>query len=201
MILKKIVVGSMQANCYIVGDASTKEVFIIDPGGDYEKISLLVEKNGYNVKSVINTHGHMDHISANGHLNFPVWIHKADADFLEDPSKNLSYLTGSGLKSPSAAKLLEDGDVLKAGDIALKVMHTPGHTPGSICLKSDGMVFTGDTLFYAGVGRTDFPYGSEEKLMSSLKNKVLSLDDDTVVYPGHGPSTTIGREKKANPFV
>ncbi|MFH1753282.1 MAG: MBL fold metallo-hydrolase [Candidatus Omnitrophota bacterium] len=201
MILKKIVVGAMSANCYVVGDAKTKEVFIIDPGGDHEKIIALVQKNGYKVKSVINTHGHADHISGNRFLNFPVWIHADDADFLKDPNKNLSYLVGSGLKLPAADKLLKEGDTLKAGSLSLEVIHTPGHTPGSICLKSDGMIFTGDTLFCAGVGRTDFPYGSEEKLTSSLKSKVLSLDGDMVVYPGHGPSTTIARERNTNPFI
>lgn len=198
MIIKKIVVGSMGANCYIVGDANTKEVFIIDPGGDYQKIKDLVGKNSYKAVSVINTHGHIDHISANKYLDLPVWIHKLDAGFLEDSGKNLSLLVGSGIKSPAASRLLDEGDVLKAGNISLEVIHTPGHTPGSICLKSNGIIFTGDTLFFSGVGRTDFPYGSEDDLYSSLRKKVLVLDDDVIVYPGHGPSTTIGKEKEKN---
>ena len=108
---------------------------------------------------------------------------------------------GFNLSSPRAARLLAEGDVLKAGEISLEVIHTPGHTPGSICLKSDGVLFTGDTLFYAGVGRTDFPHGSEEKLFHSLKNKVFIHDDSIIVYPGHGPTTTLGKEKKINSYL
>lgn len=200
-ILKKIVVGNMRANCYIFGDSRTREVFIIDPGGEYQKIKALLDKNTFKVKAIINTHGHIDHISANRYFDFPIWIHKDDAAFLGDSSKNLSSLVGFNLKSPTAARLLKEGDVLKVGDLLLEVIHTPGHTPGSICLKSDGMLFTGDILFYNGIGRSDFPHGSEEDLFRSLKEKVLVHADETVVYPGHGPSTTIGRERISNPFL
>lgn len=201
IVLKKIVVGGMKANCYIYGDAKTKEVFIIDPGGDYQKIKALLDKHDYKVKSIINTHGHIDHISANRYFDFPIWIHAKDAPFLEDASKNLSSLFGFNLKSPKAARFLSEGDVLNAGNISLEVIHTPGHTPGSICLKSNGLLFTGDILFYNGIGRSDFPHGSESDLHQSLKDKVLTNNDDVLVYPGHGPSTTIGREKKVNTFL
>jgi glyoxylase-like metal-dependent hydrolase (beta-lactamase superfamily II) len=200
-VLKKVVVGSMMANCYIYGDANTKEVFIIDPGGDYEKIMALVEKNAFKVKAIINTHGHIDHISANRYFKFPIWIHKEDAPCLGDPTKNLSSLVGFRLRSPEAARELEGGDKLTVGGVTLEVIHTPGHTLGSICLKGDGILFTGDLLFLDGVGRTDFPYGSQEDLYDSLKKKILTLDDDIVVYPGHGPTTTIGNEKKTNGFT
>jgi len=201
IILKKIVVGGMKANCYIFGDSKTKEVFIIDPGGEYEKIKAIIDKNGFKVKSIINTHGHIDHISANRYLNLPIWIHREDADFLGEPNKNLSSLVGFKLKSPNATRLLDEGDVLEIGGLSVEVIHTPGHTPGSICLRSNGLLFTGDILFYKGIGRSDFPHGSEEMLLDSLKNKVLTHSDDTLVYPGHGPSTTIGAEKKDNPFL
>jgi len=201
IILKKVVVGGMKANCYIYGDSKTKEVFIIDPGGEFKKIKAIIEKNGLKVKSIINTHGHIDHISANRYLNFPIWIHREDADFLGEPNKNLSSLVGFKLKSPNATRLLDEGDVLEIGSLSVEVIHTPGHTPGSICLRSDGLLFTGDILFYKGIGRSDFPHGSEEMLLDSLKNKVLTHSDDTLVYPGHGPSTTIGAEKKDNPFL
>jgi glyoxylase-like metal-dependent hydrolase (beta-lactamase superfamily II) len=201
MLIKKIVVGSMAVNCYIAGDPDTKDVFIIDPGGDPKKIRSIVDKNGYKVRSIINTHGHVDHIAANGEFDYPVWIHRDDADFLVDANKNLSTLLGPGLTSPRAARLLSDGEVISAGNIHFEVIHTPGHTPGSICLKSDGVVFSGDTLFASGVGRTDFPYASQESLKRSLKEKLSKLEEGTLVYPGHGPSTTIGIEKKGNPYL
>ena len=201
MIIKTIVAGMMEANCYLVGDESTKEVFVIDPGGDYKKIKKLVDSGGLKVKAVINTHGHGDHIGADSEFGVPIWIHRLDADFLQDPSKNLSGAFGFLLKTKKAARLLEEGDKLSIGKHVLEVIHTPGHSPGSICLKGDGVVFTGDTLFCEGVGRTDFVYGSEEDIMRSIKEKLLVLDDDYVVYPGHGPSSTIGHERVNNPFI
>ncbi len=200
-IIKKIVVGGMKANCYIFGDSKSREAFVIDPGGDYHKIKTLIDRYNLKVKAVINTHGHIDHISANRYLSFPIWIHKDDADFLQDSKKNLSSLFGFNLKSPAATRLLAEGEVLTIGDLSLEVVHTPGHTPGSICLKSDGVLFTGDILFCGGIGRSDFPLGSEGRLLQSLKDKVLVCVDETIVYPGHGPLTTIGREKKSNPFL
>jgi len=201
MIIETVVAGVMEANCYVVGDSSTKEAFIIDPGGDYKKIKKLIDKEGLKVLSVINTHGHGDHIGANSKWGAPVWIHRLDADFLQDSSKNLSGIFGFLLKTKPASRLLEDGDLLKMGSHALTVIHTPGHTPGSICLKGEGVIFTGDTLFYEAIGRTDFAYGSEEDIKRSIKERLFTLDDDYIVYPGHGPMSTIGHEKAANPFV
>lgn len=201
MMLKKIVVGGMQANCYIFGDAKTREVFIIDPGGDPQKIKVMIDKNNLRPRAIINTHGHIDHISANRYFSIPIWIHKEDAGFLQDPKKNLSSLFGFSLKSPAASRLLREGDILMIGELSLEVIHTPGHTPGSICLKSDGILFSGDLLFCGGVGRTDFPHGSQKTLSHSLKDKVLTYSDDIIVYPGHGPTTTIGEEKRTNPFL
>ena len=201
MYIKTLIVGMMEANCYIVGDESTKEVFIVDPGGDYKKIKKIIDADGLRPQAVINTHGHGDHIGADGEFGLPVWIHRLDAEFLQDPSKNLSGAFGFLLKTKKATRLLEDGDILKIGQHSLEVIHTPGHTPGSICLKGEGVVFTGDTLFCEGVGRTDFVYGSQEDIMRSIKERLLKLDDDYVVYPGHGPSSTIGNEKTNNPFI
>ncbi len=191
---KRVVVGVMEANCYIFGDSDTKEVFIIDPGGDAEKIKSVIDKYGLIPKAIINTHGHGDHISANRRFDLPIWIHKDDADFLLEPSKNLSSMLGLGIRSPQATRLLEENDTLNIGKFSLTVIHTPGHTPGSICLKDGNCLFTGDLLFADGVGRTDFPYGSQATLIESLK-KIFNYGDDTVVYPGHGPSTTIGSER------
>jgi len=201
MIIKTIVAGMMEANCYIVGDETTKEAFVIDPGGDYRKIKKAIDAEGLKVQAVVNTHGHGDHIGADGDFDSPVWIHRLDAEFLKDPSKNLSGGFGFLLKTKTASRLLEDGDRLKIGRYSLEVIHTPGHTPGSICLKGDGVIFTGDTLFCEGIGRTDFTYGSEEQIIRSIKEKLFTLDEGYVIYPGHGPSSTIGHEKKNNPFA
>jgi glyoxylase-like metal-dependent hydrolase (beta-lactamase superfamily II) len=201
MFIKTVVAGMMEANCYIVGDESTKEVFIIDPGGDYKKIKKIIDANGFVPKAVINTHGHGDHIGADGDFDLPIWIHRLDADFLQDPSRNLSGAFGFLLKTKPAERLLEEGDILNIGRYTLEVIHTPGHTPGSICLKGDSAIFTGDTLFCEGIGRTDFEYGSQDAIIRSIKDKLFILDDSYVVYPGHGPSTTIGNEKANNPFI
>lgn len=200
MLIKKIVVGMMEANCYIVGDDSTKEVFIIDPGGDSKGVKKLIDNGGFRPHAIINTHGHGDHIAGDGDFDLPIWIHRLDAEFLQDTSKNLSGAYGFSVKTKSAARLLEDGDILKIGKQTLEVMHTPGHTPGSICLKAKGIVFTGDTLFCGGIGRTDFPYGSDEDIIRSIKERLLTLDDDYIVYPGHGPNSTIGNERTNNLF-
>ena len=201
MFIKSIVVGMMEVNCYIVGDDSAKEVFIIDPGGDYKKIKRLIDADSLKPQAIINTHGHGDHIGADKEFNLPIWIHRLDSDFLQDPSKNLSGAFGFLLKTCPAARLLEDRDILNIGKYTLEVVHTPGHTPGSICLKGEGVVFTGDTLFCEGIGRTDFAYGSEEDITRSIEKRLLTLDDNYIVYPGHGPSSTIGNERVNNPFI
>lgn len=201
MLIKKIVVGQLESNCYLAGDEDTKEIFIIDPGGDYDKIKDVIDRNSLKPKAVINTHGHGDHIAANKEFGISVWIHRLDADFLTDPSKNLSGAFGFFLKTKTASKLLEDRDILNIGKYSIEVIHTPGHTPGSICLKGERVIFTGDTLFHEGIGRTDFAYGSEEDIIRSIKEKLFTLDDDYVIYPGHGPSSTIGNEKSNNPYI
>ncbi len=201
MLIKQIVVGPLESNCDLAGDEDTKEVFVIDPGGDYKKIKGIVDKYGLKPKAVINTHGHGDHIGANNEFDIPIWIHSLDADFLTDPSKNLSGAFGVFLKTKTASKLLEDRDILNIGRYNLEVIHTPGHTPGSICLKGESVIFTGDTLFCRGIGRTDFAYGSEKDIMKSIKEKLFTLGDSYIIYPGHGPNSTIGHEKTNNPFV
>ena len=201
MFVERIVVGMMETNCYIAGDEKTGEVFIIDPGSDHKKIKNLIKSKNLTAKAVVNTHGHGDHIGSDGDFGLPVWIHELDAEFLQDPSKNLSGMFGFLLRTKPADRLLKEGDVLKIGNESLEVIHTPGHTPGGISLKGDGIVFTGDTLFCEGIGRTDFAYGSEEDIITSIKEKLFKLADDYVVYPGHGPTTTIGNEKKNNPFI
>lgn len=200
-ILETICVGPLEVNCYILGCKRTSEAVIIDPGDDFEKIKKRLEEIGLKPKFILNTHGHADHIGANGRFGLPVMIHRADVTFLKNPVKNLSAQFGLTVSSPKSDRLLEDKEKINVGDLVLEVIHTPGHTPGSISFKCDDMVFTGDTLFCEGVGRTDFSYSSEKDLFKSIHEKLLILPDSTKVYPGHGPASTIGHEKANNPFL
>ena len=201
MIIKTIIAGPMEANCYILGCESSKQAIIIDPGGDYQKIIDCLEREGLQPKIIVNTHGHIDHIGANDKFNLPIYIHELDAQYLTNPLKNLSALFGPSYVSPSTSRLLKDGDKIELGKISLEVIHTPGHTPGGICLKTDNVTFTGDSLFCEGIGRTDFPAASEEKLIKSIKEKIFTLGDAVTIYPGHGPCSTVGREKRENSFL
>ncbi|MBL7071245.1 MAG: MBL fold metallo-hydrolase [Candidatus Omnitrophica bacterium] len=200
--IKKIVVGGLETNCYIFADLNTKEAALIDPASDGDNvIKSELQKHGLLLKCIINTHGHGDHISSNYKFDAPIYIHKLDANFLENTELNLSAAFGLKITSPPASRMLDDGDVIEVGGLKLKVLHTPGHTPGGISLLGDGIVFTGDTLFHNSVGRTDFTYGSGRQLVNSIRIKLLPLADETVVYPGHGPSSTIGRERRDNTFI
>lgn len=206
MIFKSIKTGQIATNCYIIGCQETKEGAIIDPGFDGQDIFNLVQEEELDIKYIINTHGHGDHIGANGELKrltgAELLIHQADAEYLTDPGKNLSVYMGMEISGPPADRLLQDGDVIKIGNtVILEVLHTPGHTPGGISLKGKNFVFTGDTLFAGSVGRTDFPGGSQEELLASIKNKLLVLPGDYLIYPGHGPSSILEKEKQSNPFL
>lgn len=200
MILETVKVGPYQANCYILAEKEGSGAIIIDPGEDYNRIKKAIDKHKLTPKVIINTHGHIDHIGANDKFGLPVYIHKDDADFLSDTKKNMSAFLGSPTSSDSKIKTLNDKDKIALGKLSLEVIHTPGHTPGSICLKIDDILFTGDTLFYGGIGRTDFPYASEESMRESLK-KLMSLPDELKIFPGHGPASSIGEEKKSNPLI
>jgi glyoxylase-like metal-dependent hydrolase (beta-lactamase superfamily II) len=201
MIIKSIVVGPNEANCYILGCDRTKEAVIIDPGSETARIKDAIRQAGVLPRFIVNTHGHADHIAANRELALPVMIHRLDSEYLKSPYKNMSVFFGFWVTSPMPERLLEDGDRIKIGDLVLEVIHTPGHTPGSICLRADSVVFTGDTLFAGGVGRTDLVGSSEKALFDSIKKRLLVLGDDVTIYPGHGPASTIGEEKKNNPFL
>lgn len=212
MKIKTIYVGLLQCCCYIVSNEQSREAIVIDPGGDTKIIIDYLKKNNLKPLLLINTHGHGDHIGGNLEMKeaFPeieICIHADDEDMLTLPSKNLSFLGGVLYKSPPAEHVLQHGDVIGIDGCKFKVLHTPGHTPGGICLLSTNgeanpsVLFSGDTLFAQGIGRTDLPGGSYEKLMKSIRDKILTLPDDTVVYPGHGPSTTVAEEKATNPFI
>jgi glyoxylase-like metal-dependent hydrolase (beta-lactamase superfamily II) len=198
-------VGSLGTNCYIAYCENTKKAVIIDPGGDAAKIMAAVAREGLSVVAIINTHGHADHVLANVHVQeatgAPLWIHSADADMLGSGSRNLSAFLGGATSCGKADRLLADGEVLPVGDFSLTVLHTPGHTPGGISLLFDKTVFVGDTLFAESIGRTDFPGGSYSQLINSIKEKLMTLDDEVKAYPGHGPATTIGWERRQNPFI
>jgi len=194
--IETIVVGDFQTNCYIVTCRKTGECFIIDPGDEYGRIKTFLSERAKHPSFIVNTHGHADHIKDDAKFRLPVYIHKDDADCLRDTERNISALFSAGLVLDVKPVLLKDGDIVRAGEISFEVIHTPGHSPGSISLMSGGVLFTGDTLFNSGYGRTDFPGGDEEKLLASIRNRLLVLPDETIIYPGHGPSSTIGAEKK-----
>jgi len=201
MTLETMVVGPMQANCYILGSPSTAEAIVIDPGAEAEKIKGRLNELGLKLKCIVNTHGHIDHIGANSRLEAAVYIHRLDVEFLENPQLNLSAMLALSHDLPGQIVPLEEGQKIEAGEISLRVIHTPGHTPGGICLDAGESCFTGDTLFAQGIGRTDFPNASEKQLLHSIREKLFSLKDEVIIYPGHGPSSTIGQEKKNNPFI
>ena len=198
-------VGNLGTNCYILYCETTKEAAVIDPGSDGDRIMRQIAKHDLKPVCIINTHGHGDHIGANNFVKektaVPVYIHRLDGDMLTSAAKNLSTWLGPGFTCHAADRLLEDGDILSVGTISLKVIHTPGHTPGGICLQAGDIVISGDTLFADSVGRSDFPGGSHRELIASIQNRLMTLADDVTVYPGHGPETTIGWERSNNPFL
>jgi hydroxyacylglutathione hydrolase len=204
MILETLVVGSVFTNCYIIGCQETGSGVIIDPGGNAPEILERVKQFQLEPKYIINTHGHADHIEANGQVKeacgASILIHEADAPMLTEPEKNLSVFFGPALVSPPADAFMQEGDRIEVGTISLRVLYTPGHSPGSVSLVGDGFVFTGDALFAGSIGRTDFPGASHNQLLESIRSNLFTLDDSMKIYPGHGPESTIGWEKSHNPF-
>ena len=206
MIQKALLVGLLEVNCYILGDEETKEAVVIDPGGDENEILEALNHHGLQLKTIIDTHGHFDHVDANQPLKeatgASIAIHEADAAMLAKPSAEAMFFTGNRLRLSTADILLKEGDILSFGNYRLKVLHTPGHTPGGISLVMEGntLVYVGDLLFQGSIGRTDFPGGSFEDLINAVKTKIFTLGDNYTVYPGHGPVTTVGQERKYNPF-
>ena len=204
MIVEKLVVGPFASNCYIVGSQSNKEGMIIDPGDEAKQILKRVKDLELDIKFIVLTHGHIDHIGALKEVKeatgAEVVIHGDDAKSL----KNQLVAIAFGLSYPTPPRpdrLLKDGDSLDVGGMHFEVLHTPGHTAGGICLLGQGVVFSGDTLFNYGVGRADLPGGNYSQLMNSIQTKLMTLPDNTIVYPGHGTATTIGAERTGNPFL
>jgi hydroxyacylglutathione hydrolase len=203
MILKRLKTGMFGSNCFIFGDNGIGA--IIDPGCGMEEILEAVSESGLKIAFIIITHCHIDHIITTDRIRYElgakVLIHEKDAASLTNPLYNGSRMFGSGLTFKDADMLLKDGDVLDVGGLKVEIIHTPGHSPGGICIKVDNIVFTGDTLFRMSKGRTDFDNGNEDQLDRSIKEKLMVLNDDVIVYPGHGISTTIGFERKNNPWL
>lgn len=205
MILTSMALGPIQANCYILGCERKREAAVIDPGGEAERILTELARHELTLKHIVNTHGHFDHVSANGSLKkatgASILIHAEDAPMLTQLAQAAASWGLTAEDSPPPDRYLADGDEVTFGDITLKVIHTPGHSPGGIALFTDDCVFVGDTLFAGSVGRTDLPGGNPTVLKDSIQQKLFPLGDEIKVYPGHMQTTTIGAEKRHNPFV
>ncbi|HOA71023.1 MAG: MBL fold metallo-hydrolase [Bacillota bacterium] len=211
------VVGRLQTNCYIVEDEASKKCIVIDPGGDGQGILDFIDSQGLELHSIVITHGHIDHFLDAGYIqaktSVPVLIAEADSKFLEDPGWMRAFAGTHQMIRPAQITFVKEGDVISFGNTCLRVIETPGHSPGSVCLYwpgnqdtqdsqgGPGVLFSGDLIFRLSVGRTDFPGGDAYKLVESIRNKVFTLPDDTIIYPGHDEQTTVGRERTQNPFV
>ncbi|RJQ48012.1 MAG: MBL fold metallo-hydrolase [Nitrospiraceae bacterium] len=204
MIIRKFVVGPLQENCYVVGDMKARQAIVIDPGDEPDRIVDELKDHGLDAHAVILTHAHFDHVGAAGDIKkatgAKILMHREDLESY-NLAKEQAFFWGYDMDDlPQPDGFVDEGDEIKAGSLSFRVMHTPGHSKGGLCLYGEGIVFTGDTLFQGSVGRTDFPGGSIEELKKSFQ-RLLSLPEDTTVYSGHGPETTIGKEKKENFFM
>jgi len=208
MKIDQLALGSYETNCYVLRDGeAAADCLVIDPGLEADALIDFLKANELNPVSVVLTHGHIDHIAGLAPLrerypDLKVYIHELDARMLTESRSNLSLLMGMMFRTEPADVVLQEPDVIEQAGVKLVVIHTPGHTPGGICLYSekDGVAFVGDTLFAGSIGRTDFPGGNMSQLLSSVREKLFTLPEDTKAYPGHGPATTIAQEKAHNPF-
>ena len=205
LLVHQLSVGPLQVNCFVVACQKTHEAMVIDPGEDGPRILQIAESNGYQVKQIVNTHGHFDHVGANQPVKDAtgavLMTHEADLPLLQNARNHAQAYGLTVSPSPDPDKFLDEGDVFSVGEQSFSIFHVPGHSPGSICLLSDGHLFVGDVLFAGSVGRTDLPGGDFDALVEGVREKLFRLPADTIVHPGHGSDTTIGREKQMNPFV
>ncbi len=212
MFIDTLVVSELQTNCYIVTAEATEpsSCLLIDPGGEGDLIVARLRHLRLHPELIVNTHGHVDHIGANAELKqafpqLPIAIGRSDASMLRSPLRNMAVFLAHWTKSPPADRLLGHGDRIEAAGVTLEVREVPGHTPGHIVLLAAGeeppIVFSGDTVFAGSIGRTDIPGGSHKTLLDAIERSILVLPADTVLYPGHGPTTTVGRERVLNPFL
>lgn len=205
MILKSMALGPIMANCYVLGCENTREAAVIDPGEEAARILDALKEDGLTLKLILNTHGHFDHVGANRELKQAVpeaqlMIHGDDAPMLAQLANSARMFGMQAENSPDPDRLLQDTDAITFGDVKLDVVHVPGHSPGGVAFVCDAGIFVGDTLFTGSIGRTDLPGGNFDTLIASIQNKLFQYDDDTSVYPGHMGPTTIGQEKRFNPF-
>jgi glyoxylase-like metal-dependent hydrolase (beta-lactamase superfamily II) len=198
-------VGAFQTNCYLVADEETREGVLIDPGDETERLLKLVRNEGVTVRALLLTHGHVDHVmraqEVKEALKAPIYAHRADLDLIRTAPQQAEFF---GLESgpvPVVDGELKEGEDFRVGNLVFQVLHTPGHTPGGIVLVSGNSAFVGDTIFAGSVGRTDLPGGDGRQLAQSIRTKLYRLPDETILYPGHGPTTTVGEEKSSNPYV
>lgn len=204
MLIRNITVGPLQANCFIIGDETSRQAIVIDPGDEPDLIMDVINENRLEVSYIVCTHGHFDHVGAVSDIRektgAKVIIHKDEIEIYH-AARDMAAFWGYEIeKLPDPDMLVEDADMIKVGNMSFTILHTPGHSPGGICLYGEGIVVTGDTLFAGSVGRTDFYGGDMNKLRDSFK-RLMSLPEETKVLPGHGPDSTIGEEKRGNPFV
>ncbi len=208
MIIKQMIVGHMEVCCYMVGCPQTRKAVLIDPAGNEDKVVAAARSLELEVQYIVNTHGHPDHTCGNRRIKeltgAKIVMHELDDDFFRD--SNFGMFQQMGFEpTPPADIRVKDGDTIAVGNVSLRVIHTPGHTPGAICLYGEGNLFTGDTLFVGAVGRTDLPGGSLETLLKSIKERILPLPEETIVWPGHNygvsPTSTLREEKETNPYI
>lgn len=207
LVFDQLETGPLLTNCYIVGDSESKQAVVVDPGGHVGAIVSALDRNGLECQKIVNTHAHFDHVGGNHDLKqktgAEILIHKAEAPMLAHLSKQGRMFGISIENSPEADVNVDEGDVIEAGAIRLSVLHTPGHSPGSISLviEGEGKILVGDLVFQGSVGRTDLPGGSMDTLVKMVREKIFCHPDTTRLYPGHGPPTTVGAEKRTNPFL
>jgi glyoxylase-like metal-dependent hydrolase (beta-lactamase superfamily II) len=200
--LKTFITGSIENNCYLVYDEASRKAFLIDaPEDNNGAVREFIKENRLSLDFLILTHAHFDHIDGLKDFKTRIYVHNKDERLLNDPTLNGSLMFGPQISITQGYDFIEDGRILDFCGQKIQIIHTPGHTPGSICVKLNNWLFSGDTLFFNSIGRTDVPLGSHSALIKSLKEKLMSLDDDLIVYPGHGPATTIKQERENNPFI